>query len=806
MKSNFFARYSLLILLVMAFLVPFFLVGTQMSLRSNKNDVKSWLPSAYQETTMYEWYRSRFETDMFILVSWEGCTLDDTTLPLLAKKLTPPQEHVRVSSDPRFFKSVTTGVEILNSLIDQGVDPAAALERLKGFVIGRDGKQTCLVLTIRPQAEAEWDATDHDGQKFLHAVIDKIYNVAEMECAIPRDQLHMGGPPVDNVAIDVEGERSMLRLAIVSAIVGLIISWWCLRSWGLTTMVFTTSLFSAGLAMAVVWYSGAQMNAILLTMPALVFVAATSGAIHLANYYRDTVRQHGLEGAPGRAVASAWLPLALATGTTAIGLASLCISELVPIKMFGIYSAIGVMGSLLVLCLYMPALLQLWPLKGVFRNDASGESVDVGLSPRWRAFGQWTIRRHGWVTVGCLLLMALGTWGTTKVQTSVKLMRLFSPHARILADYAWLEEHLGPLVPLEVVLRVDTQTCKLDLLEQMQLVQEVQAGLDQMGEVGSALAAPTFVRDMPQNPSFMERRVWIVQLQRHQDQLNEFFQVEKDKGENLWRISARVGALTDLDYGKFVDDLKQVVEPILDSYRSEGVDGIAAVYTGLVPLIYKAQHSMLDGLLLGFTGDLILIGLGIILLMREWSAGFLLMIPSLFPLALVFGAMGWFGIVVDTGTVMTPAVALGVTVDDAIHFMLWCRHGQERGMNRQEAIMFAYEDCARAIYQSWGVIGLGLFAFALSNFVPTQRFGYLMLAMLTASAIGNLVLLPALLAGPMGRYFWKIRKPSKREAHVPPPHRRQTIREPLTAGTPYPRIAADDDHPWDHSQPDSLTT
>ncbi len=56
------------------------------------------------------------------------------------------------------------------------------------------------------------------------------------------------------------------------------------------------------------------------------------------------------------------------------------------------------------------------------------------------------------------------------------------------------------------------------------------------------------------------------------------------------------------------------------------------------------------------------------------------------------------------------------------------------------------------------MIGLGLFCFALSSFTPTQRFGYLMFIMLTLSSIGNLVLMPALLAGPLGHFFWKVRK------------------------------------------------
>lgn len=91
-------------------------------------------------------------------------------------------------------------------------------------------------------------------------------------------------------------------------------------------------------------------------------------------------------------------------------------------------------------------------------------------------------------------------------------------------------------------------------------------------------------------------------------------------------------------------------------------------------------------------------------------------------------------------------------------------------MTKSQAIMFAYSDCARAIYQSWGVIGLGLFSFALSSFSPTQRFGYLMFTMLTASSIGNLVLLPSLLASPLGRFFWRDAKAEDHKADVPKPH------------------------------------
>jgi predicted RND superfamily exporter protein len=782
MKPSFFSRNSLRILMIVAFLCPFMFMGARQALRSNKNNVGSWLPAHCAETANFKWYRERFESDMFVLVSWDGCTLDDPRLGLLAAKLVPPPDPNQhpLNAPIEFFKSVRTGKQLLDELVEkQGLTEEEAIQRLKGFVIGKDGRQTCLVLTVRQETEERWDALREKlrfwwskpapdapplgpasgSEKFLHAVVNRVATVATEECMISPQELHMGGPPVDNAAIDMEGEKSLLRLAGVSALVGLIMSWWCLRSWGLTLMVFSAALFTAGLSLLVVHYSGAQMNAILLTMPSLVYVAAVSGAIHLANYYRDTVRENGFDGAPDRAVGNAWLPLALATGTTAIGLASMMITNLVPIRMFGLYSAIGVVISFFVVCFYVPSVMHYFPLKNIVAPES--RRFDPGLSPKWRHVGEFIIRHNGFVTAACLTLMAVGVYGVTKTESSVKLMRLFSGEARILADYKWLEDRLGPLVPMEVVVRIDTTKCDLDLLDRMKLVAQVAQSMRGLEDVGSTLAAPTFARTLPSRPNFIERQAWKTQLEEHRPALREYLCTEGD--EELWRVSARVAALTNLDYGDFVKDIEKSVEPVLTAYRAEGYEGISATYTGLVPLIYQAQSSMLDGLILNFVGDLILIGLAIILLLRNFSAGFLLALPSLFPMAIVFGAMGMMGIVVDVGTVMVPAVALGVTIDDAIHFMLWCRHGEERGLNKRESIMFAYKDCARAIYQSWGVIGLGLFSFALSTFTPTQRFGYMMLLMLTASSIGNLVMLPAILAGPLGRYFWLGDKAKKRK-------------------------------------------
>jgi len=129
------------------------------------------------------------------------------------------------------------------------------------------------------------------------------------------------------------------------------------------------------------------------------------------------------------------------------------------------------------------------------------------------------------------------------------------------------------------------------------------------------------------------------------------------------------------------------------------------------------------------------------------------MIPNVFPIFVTFGALGWLNVKVDIGIMMTASVALGVAVDDTIHYLTWFRRGIAQGLSRRAAAMAAYERCSVAMFQTTLIGGLGLAVFATSTFTPTQQFGYLMIAMLAVALVGDLLLLPAILVGPLGNFF-----------------------------------------------------
>jgi predicted RND superfamily exporter protein len=180
---------------------------------------------------------------------------------------------------------------------------------------------------------------------------------------------------------------------------------------------------------------------------------------------------------------------------------------------------------------------------------------------------------------------------------------------------------------------------------------------------------------------------------------------------------------------------------------------VEAIYTGVVPIVYKAQRALLDSLIESVVWSFVSITPLLMFVSRGVRAGMVAMLPNALPVLTIFGGMGWLGQPVDIGSMMSASIALGVAVDDTIHYLTWFRDEMATARSRNEAIVGAYRRCALPTLQAALISGFGLSVFAFSTFTPTKKFGYLMLTILVAGVIAELVMLPALLAGPLGAVF-----------------------------------------------------
>jgi predicted RND superfamily exporter protein len=757
-------RWAIAVFCLLLCLLPLTIMAAITAIISNVNDVRDWLPKHYKETGQYEWFRERFGSEEFVIVSWPGCTLEDARLKQLSSILAERSRSEESLGNSPLFTEIMTGRELVDDLtgVGAGLSLNQALNRLQGTIIGPDLQQTCVIVTL-----------SENSPTHLRYVLSEIRK-ATVESGVPDEDVHLGGPVVVNDAIDKASSQSLVRLAGMAAFVGLVIAWLSFREVRLTIIVFIISGYSALLSLALVPLCGMPLNAILITMVPLVYVAAMSGAIHLSNYYLENREHADTNEAIRLAIRQAKLPLSLAASTTAVGLVSLWYSDLAPIRMFGLFSAVGVLLSLAMQLIGLPALLCMWPNKKSVpkTTPAISEKVPATSAWGWQWFAQLIAKRHSWFVALYVILAISGLAGLARIETSIQIMRLFANDAPIISNYDWLERNLCAMIPLEVVIRFDEPSQSEDKnrpatnqepnadkgvdnasYQRLELIREIHDSIAQIDGVSGCLSGATFARPVRQAPPSMRRVLENVRLKQTRARLVEAGYLSITPEDESWRISLRVSAGEDLDYGEFQQFIRKQVEPILERERAKSGQELSAVYTGAVPIIYKARRSLLNGLTLGFGTDVFLVMVAGIVLMKNWSSGLLLGLTCVFPMTMVFGLMGWCNWVVDIGTVMAPCVALGVTVDDSIHFLLWFRRGTKQGLDRSQAILLAYETCGRAMLQSWGVIGLGLAVFALSSFVPTFRFGILTLSLLTASLVSNLIFLPAFLAGPLGTFI-----------------------------------------------------
>ncbi|MDR0522103.1 MAG: MMPL family transporter [Planctomycetaceae bacterium] len=737
--------------------------------KKTTNRVVDWLPQGTKELQVFnERYIRHFPEGEYLMISWKGCNTEDERLDTVAEKvMDPPAYFARAMTTRSVIESLTSDVPY--------IDEEGAENRLAGWLIGQNRKDACMVVSM---SEKGWNNPA--------TAIEFLFTTVEQETGLPRSDIYIAGPSIDSVAIDEISSKSQRTLLPFFLAFSFILLLCCLRNGFAAVLVFWAAIINEELAGTILYWSGAHVDSISMLTSSLVYVLTISGGVHLINYYKETLSEMmpGEEfEAPRKTLNRALIPCSLASITTILGMGSLAVSKMVPIQTFGIYASLTLFIGTVFLFLFILSVLQEYPIKkwypDRYRNDIPDELPKLEF---WERFGNVVFRYRLPTTVCTFALLVFFAFNVQYLKTSVTFHGLLPKTAKVLQDYAELENRIGGLIPLEIVVQFPDGVSGRKMLDQLHFLSAAVEALKQTENVDTVISVLNFVPNLPSRTGGGTRAAVMRSsmeglLTRHKDRLKDLrFFDSVESGEDAgtyWRISLRVSTQKKADYPKMVQEVQNRLEQFAVQQREQQhvipAGGAASDrlekaiapqprfdVTGGVPLVIMAQELLLWDLIYSFTAAFGLIAVTMMIMLKGVMRGLLSMVPNVFPCVVVFGLLGLCDIPVDMGSMMTASVALGISVDGTLHLLTWVHIGLKRGLLRRDAVQYAYHHCSTALFQTTLICGVGMLIFGLSDFVPVARFAELLFVILVVALSGYLISLPAILFSRLGKFFDRV--------------------------------------------------
>jgi predicted RND superfamily exporter protein len=496
-------------------------------------------------------------------------------------------------------------------------------------------------------------------------------------------------------------------------------------------------LFTFGLYVA----AGHKFGILTAILPVLVLGIGMAQSVHvLVHYYEELAAGHGRRRALARTIRLMGRPCLFTSLTTAVGLGSFMVADIPVLRMTGLYGALGVLISFVLTLTLLPALLSfLPPPAAVARRRYRGG----WLTARLDGLTRFDVRRRRGILAGAVVLLGLAGLGAARVSTETTWLHMLRRSDPVRQVTEAIERHMGGVDNLEFLIEGPPgsllEPAQLRRLERLAAFAAAQPGvsrvasvLDYVKEINQALHA-----DDPRHHRIPPTREAVAQ------------------GLLLYEMSggAELERMISVDYAAarimvLVETMSTRESAALsDTLRAFAREALALdiVPTGHVTVMGEMEAKVFRGQIRSLTVAALLITLCMVVLLRSARLGLVSMLPNALPIAMMFGTMGWFAIPLDITTVIIAGLALGIAVDDTIHYMTRVRRELDAGHGYTDAIRRANRTIARAVVATSVILCAGFLTFTLGTFEGSFYFGVLSALTMLYALAGDLVLLPALL-------------------------------------------------------------
>lgn len=723
-------------------------------------------------------FRDQFGRDDLIILTIKGDQIFSQPFLQKLKKLhttledkVPHLNDITSMVNARNTRGVTDGL-IVEDLLEKWPADEKALAQLRGRVLGNplyvnrliseDGSFTTIILqtdVYGPSVSSDEDVLDGfgDGEESPEApayLTDKqrgaiVMTVKKVAAKFQSEnfKVHIAGSPVVTQTVKKTMRDDMmlfLRLAVVVIAISLFLMFRRLSAVVYPLLVVALSLTSTLALMAVL---GVAIKMPTMILPSFILAVGVGASVHVLSVFFQYLQNYDKTESLTRALGHSGLPIIMTSLTTAAGLASFSWAEIAPVADLGRFAALGVMLSLLYTIIFLPALMAITPLRP---KKLSAKRDNGKMTALMESFTILSTGKHKQVLVLFGVIAILATVGISRLSFSHNTLEWLPEKLPVRNATQVVDTNLKGSVTLELVLDTGRENGLYDplvLKKIEQLAIDLEQNQDFNMPVGKVMSVVDVIKEIhkalhenkaefyaiPDDPKLIPQEFLLFE-NSGSDDLEDVV----DSRFQLARISIKVPWQDAMNYVPFISQVESRAKEIFGNEMEITTTGVMALFGRI---IYGSIHSAAISYLIAF-GVITVMMIGLIGSVR---LGLLCMIPNLAPIGITLGLMGWIGLPMNMFTMLIGSIAIGIAVDDTVHFVYNYRKYFNKYGNNEDAVRHTLQTAGRAMFTTTVVLSLGFFIFMFASMSNLFFFGLLTGIALILALAADFLLAPALM-------------------------------------------------------------
>ena len=665
-------------------------------------------------------------------LTWEKQKFDEKTLSLSLKKH-PLYEGLLINKDQTalslqvVFKSDQKVEQINHDIID-----------IKRHLLTRDlSEQELKSLEKLKQQQQKLN------KKLEQTRIDEIEKIRAILLPYNKDgAFYLGGNNLLSYELIQIIKSDLVLFGSMIILVITVLLWFLFRrlSWVILPMVCcaTSVVMTIGLLAALNF----KVTVISANVFALQIILSLAMIIHLIVHYQELVVNHS-EWAHKKLVLATIKqkikPCFYAGLTTTIGFGSLIFSGVQPVISFGWMMVVAMLVSFIVSLVFFPALLFALFKKQNFVKQH--HQIERGM----KAMASFVKNQPKKIILISVLITIIGVLGCLKLTAENSFLNYFSESTDVRKELTFIDQEFGGSTPFDVLFNIPEEQLKSDLVisaSTVQTVTAIQNMLANQQAIGAITSIADFTRiaQVVNGKPLTEYELTALYKSLDPNLQQELFGAYFSEKDNQIRISMRVQDSTkDLNRADLLANIHKELSVM-------GIEEQQYTLTGLFILYQDVLSRLVDSQVLTILIVYGAMAITLMIIFSSFKVAWIALVPNLITTLVIMGVLGIFAIPLDLMTITIAAVAMGISMDDTIHYIH--RYLAEIKLDQASSddwIKRTNLSVGYALIYTTTVIVIGFGTLVFSNFVPSMLFGLLTSVAMIVALITDITTLPVLL-------------------------------------------------------------